>query len=116
MLMNELDPLDSLLREWKAPESPAEMDRRIKNAYRAAMDERTAPWWRAMWSARLSVPVPVLLAAIVVLALLFWLRSPSSTVPANRNAVDVTTQLDATGFEPLPNGEARIIPVKETNK
>ncbi len=114
--MNEPDPLDTLLREWKAPEPAPEMDRRIAEAYRATFrsNPRRAPGWRGFWSARISVPVPVLLAAMVVIALVVWYRSSVSTsTPSRRDAAGVVTRVEASGFQPLPNGDARIVPVKE---
>jgi len=116
--MNEPDPLDTLLREWKAPEPSAEMDRRVAEDYRRAFrdDRRRSPGWRGFWSARISVPVPVLLAAMVVIALVVWFRSSASTSTpssAGRDATGVFTRVNATGFQPLPNGDARIVPVKE---
>ena len=116
--MNEPDPLDSLLREWKAPKPAPEMDRRIAEAYRSSIrnNERRAPGWRGFWNARVSVPVPVLLAAMVVIALVVWYRSSVSTSApssAGKDAAGVITRVDAAGFQPLPNGEARIVPVKD---
>jgi hypothetical protein len=110
--MTERDPLNTLLREWKAPEPAPGMDRRVVEAYRAT---RTPPAWRGFWKMRISIPVPILLAAMVVFALLLWFRSkPAQDVPSS--AGDVVTHLNATGFEPLPNGEARIVAIKETNR
>jgi len=116
--MNESDPLDNLLREWKAPGPAPEMDHRIAEAYRSSFrnKQRQAPGWRGFWSARVSVPVPVLLAAMIVIALLVWYRSSVSTrtpSSAGNDAAGVVTRVNAAGFQPLPNGEARIVPVKD---
>lgn len=115
--MTERDPLDALLREWKSPEPASELDERVLSAYRAAFRVATdeAPAWRRFWKARISVPVPVLVAAVAIVALFFWLRwvpAPS----ARADTADVITRLHATGFEPLPNGEVRLIPVKEMHQ
>jgi hypothetical protein len=112
--MTERDPLNTLLREWKAPEPTPGMDERVVDAYRAAFPPRT-PAWRGFWKMRISIPVPILLAAMVVFALLLWFRStPAPNVSGD--AGEIVTRLNATGFQPLPNGEARIVPIKETTR
>jgi hypothetical protein len=114
--MIETDPLSSLLREWKAPEPAPGLDQRIVDAYRTARPdaERRTPAWWGFWKARVSVPVPVLVAAMVVFALLIWFRpKPVSPPPDSANVV---TRLSAAGYQPLPNGEARIVQIKETNR
>jgi hypothetical protein len=48
--------------------------------------------------------------------LVVWYRSSLSTstpASAGRDATGVVTRVSAAGFQPLPNGEARIVPVKE---
>lgn len=117
--MNEPDPLDTLVREWKAPELPPGMDRRIAEAYLTSFRSRERRGWRGFWSARVSVPVPVLVAAMVVFALLAWYRFSASTSMSSNgqeDAAGVVTRLNAAGFQPLPNGEARIVPVKEISR
>jgi hypothetical protein len=72
--MTERDPLDVLLREWKSPESAPELDECMVIAYRTAFRtaEDEAPVWRRFWKARVSIPVPLLAAAVVIVALFFW--------------------------------------------
>ncbi len=41
--MREPDSLDALLREWKSPEPPGELDRRVTSAYRSAVRRRDFP-------------------------------------------------------------------------
>ena len=81
--MNERDPLDGLLREWRSPEPGTELDRRVTSAYRSAT---TPSMWRRFWRTRISIPAPVLVsAALVLFALVIWVRSASNTplqVPA----------------------------------
>jgi hypothetical protein len=112
--MTEPDPLDSLLHEWQAPEPSAGLDWEVLSAYRSAVP-LTTPLFQRFWTGRISVPAPALLAAaIVILGLFIWLRphaQPSSPDPSG-----VTTQLNATGFQPLPNGDARVIPAMEVQK
>ena len=115
--MTERDPLDALLREWESPEPTSELDEHVLNAYReafrAAADEASAR--RRFWKARISVPVPLLVAGVTIVALLFWIRLASAP-NAPRDTANVITRLHATGFEPLPNGEVRVVPVKEMHQ
>jgi hypothetical protein len=118
MFMTEPDSLDNLLREWKSPEPAAELDQRVTSAYRSAVrPPRFSPRvWRQFWTMRVSVPAPALVAAAFALITLFlWLRPPA--VPAtSAKTSDAVTQLNASGYQPLPNGEARVIPAVEVQK
>ena len=116
--MREPDSLDALLREWKSPEPTAELDQRVTSAYRSAVrPPRFSPrGWRQFWTMRVSVPAPALLAAaLAIVALFFWLR-PSAAPAASPETSGVVTRLNASGFQPLPNGEARVIPAMEVQK
>jgi hypothetical protein len=114
--MTDHDPLDALLREWKPPEPRMELDENVVRAYRATLSEgRRLPAWRRFWDSRVSIPAPLLVAAMAaVVILLFWLR-PAAVPARPSDTPGVVTRLNATGFEPLPNGEARIVSVKETH-
>jgi hypothetical protein len=101
----EDDSLRPLLREWEAPEAPPAMDARIRAAYRAAYP--APPRWN-FWSARVSVQVPVLAAAMLVL-LAFALQFRSEPPTPTRGGRAYITQVDAEGFQPLPNGAARVV-------
>jgi hypothetical protein len=102
------DPLQEVLREWKAPEPPAALDARVRAAYRAAY----RPWsWSVLWKTRISVPVPAL-AVLIVLALAWLVQFRSAPAPVPPSAGrGYLTRLDETGFQPLPNGAARVVPV-----
>jgi hypothetical protein len=106
-----------MLREWQAPDPPADLDRRVLAAYRAA---HVPSPWRIFWTARISVPVPVLAALLLLAAALFVqyrARAPQPRPPLRMETVlmplnggsGCVTRLDATGFQPLPNGAARIV-------
>jgi len=113
----ERDPLSGLLREWKAPEPPAAMDARVLAAYR---EQYAASPWRRFWGARITVPVPAFAALLLVLAAIWMefrpvpsaqpgvLRTDTRVVsmPEGRGCV---TRLDASGFQPLPDGAARVV-------
>lgn len=101
----EEDSLRRLLREWEAPEEPPAMDARIRAAWRAAYP--APPRWN-FWSARVSVPVPLLAAVMLVLLAVVLFRSePPAFSPGGGRAY--VTQVDAEGFQPLPNGAARVV-------
>jgi len=112
--MKEPDSLDALLREeWKSPEPTADMDQRVTSAYRSVVRPKAS--WRVFWTMRVSVPAPALLiAAVAIVALVVWLRPAAAPAPAGTSGV--VTQLNASGFQPLPNGEARIVPAVEIKK
>ena len=115
--MREPDSIDALLREWKSPEPTAELDQRVTSAYRSAVrPSRFSPrGWRQFWTMRVTVPAPALVAAaLAIFTLFFWLR-PSAAPSASPEA-GVVTRLNASGFQPLPNGEARVVPAVEVQK
>ena len=113
--MKEHDPLDALLRDWTPPDPAPRMDRNIVAAYRSAARSR-ASLWRRFLTMRVSIPAPVLLAAAVMIAALaIWLRRPAHPTPLPETH-GIVTQLNARGFQPLPDGEARIIPAREASQ
>jgi len=112
--MREPDSLDALLRDWKSPEPTAELDQRVRSAYRSTV--RPPRFWQQFWTMRVSVPAPALLAAaFAILALFFWLKSAAA--PAYSPEISgAVTRLNADGFQPLANGEARLVPAMEVQK
>ena len=104
--MREPDSLEALLREeWKSPEPSAALDQRVISAYRTAVRPSA---WRLFWRLRISVPVPVLLAAgVAALGLFFWFRpaaAPGSLTgnnrrcdPIERNGISTVTQWRCAG-------------------
>lgn len=116
--MKEPDPLDALLQEWKSPEPAADLDQRVIAGYRSAVrqPQSSPPIWSRFWTLRISVPAPAfVMAALVIVALFLWLR-PSVAPAAPAQASGVVTRLNIDGFQPLPNGEARIVPAAEVRK
>jgi hypothetical protein len=111
--MKEHDPLSSVLREWEAPEPSAALDARVRAAYRAL---HRPSLWRRVWSARVSIPVPVLAALllVVVITAAWWLpfRSRPPAVqpePVAAPAGGYVTRIETAGFKPLPDGATRVI-------
>jgi hypothetical protein len=106
--MSENDSLRALLREWKAPEPSEALDERVRAGFRTV--RAPSPWAR-FWRARVSVPVPVL-AAVALLVAVAYLVEFRPTPPAPRQP-GVVTRLEATGFQPVPNGVALVEDVKQ---
>jgi hypothetical protein len=96
------------LRSWRAPETPASLDRRVVESYR----RRRSPWWQRAINARIEVPVPLFVAAQMLLAAAIWTVSSAPelkvVVPASEPAV-LTTMFEERGFRPLPQGKIRLI-------
>jgi hypothetical protein len=107
--MMEYDPLKNVLQEWRAPEPRPSLDQRVRAAYRESY--RPSPWKR-FWLTRISVPAPALaVLAILIVILVLQFRSAPSPV-ATRADRGYVTRMEATGFQPLPNGAARVVPVE----
>ena len=109
----ERDPLRPLLQEWEAPDPSAAMDARVLAAYRAA---RRPSAWRRMWNRRVSLPVPVLAAAVILIAIVFLSLRPAPDPAPVAGVRGHITRLDAAGFQPLPNGAARVVKVGEVQQ
>ena len=104
--MMENDSLKNVLKEWRAPEPTSALDARLRAAYRDVY--RPSPW-KLFWMTRISVPAPALAVfAILVFALILQFRSaPAPVAPrADRGYIP---RMEATGFQPLPNGAARVV-------
>jgi hypothetical protein len=118
MLMKEPDSLDALLHEWKIAEPNEELDQRVIAAYQSNKHPGRAPsrLWRWFWTTRVSIPAPALVAAaIAVFALVLWLRPLAAPTPPPQ-APGVVTRLNVTGFQPLPNGDAKVVPAMEVQR
>ncbi len=116
--MRETDSLDVLLRKWKSPEPTPELDQRVMSAYRSAVrpERSSVPAWRQFWTTRVSVPAPALvLAALSIIILFFWWR-PSAAPVTSPETPGAVTRLNVSGFQPLPNGEAHVVPAMEVKK
>ena len=106
--MSENDPLQAVLREWKTPEPSESLDERVRAGFRAA--RAPSPWSRFL-GARISVPVPVLAAAMLLIAVAYLVEfRPTPSVP--RRQPGVVTRLEATGFQPVPDGVALVQDIK----
>jgi hypothetical protein len=107
--MSENDPLRAVLREWQTPELPAGLDERVRAGFHAL---QAPSLWQRFLSARITMPVPVLAAAVVLLALVWAIGfRPSPPAPARRPGL--MTRLEATGFHAVPDGVALVEDVKQ---
>ncbi len=107
--MNEGDRLRSLLDEWEAPAPPAALEARVRAAYRAW---RRPTMWQRLRSFRVSMAAPALAAALLIVAGL-WLEwravPPEVPAPAAVAAAGYMTRIETAGFQPLRDGEIRVI-------
>jgi hypothetical protein len=108
MNQHDSDPLHAVLSEWEAPPPPAPLDARVLAAYRATA--RPTLWMR-IWSFRVSIPVPVLAALLLVISAAFWLqfRSRPTAPQAAPSTAGYMTRLETAGYRPLPDGAVRVI-------
>jgi hypothetical protein len=91
------DPeLEGLIRRWSPPNPSADFDRRMVTRFRSARGWRFR--WRRFLEARLSVPIPLVVAMLLVAACLplFLLRKTGG--PRERMA----------GFEPVASPQITI--------
>jgi hypothetical protein len=100
-----MEPLDDkelnqLLRQWKAPATPARIEQRVL--------PRSAPWWKWLFMGAIRVPVPVALAMVAVLALVFYFRTSDKPKPAPQNASHPGT-VSLADFQPVKQLEPRVI-------
>jgi hypothetical protein len=86
--LNE-NELDQLLRKWEAPAAPRTLKRRVVPPQKS--------WWRWLLTGSIRVPVPIALAAVVLVAV--WIHY-SRPVTTQRAAQPATVSL--TDFKPVP--------------
>jgi hypothetical protein len=100
--MEPNDPeLRKLLREWEVPAAPPSLEHRILGN----TCPRT-PWWRALLTGYIRMPVPVGVAmaiALVVLAALAIRERPTPTGPPAEMTVDLKR------FQPVQEVKVRVI-------
>lgn len=100
-----MEPLDDkelnqLLRQWKAPATPATIGQRVL--------PRTGAWWKWLFVGAIRVPVPVMVAIVAVVAVLFYFRSSEKPKPAPQNASQPGA-VSLADFQPVGQLEPRVI-------
>jgi hypothetical protein len=94
------DPeLSEILQEWKAPGAPPTLRNRVLPQERS--------WWRWLLTGTIRVPVPVGVAAIVVLA--FWIYSRIPGTPLQAPPVPPTPPVTLADFQPVARLAPRIV-------
>jgi hypothetical protein len=106
-----MEPLDDrelnhLLKQWKAPATPASIHSIVKGGHRVL--PRRAPWWRWLFVGAIRVPVPVMVAIVAVVALLFYFRTSDKPKPEPQNASQPGT-VSLADFQPVRQLEPRVI-------
>jgi hypothetical protein len=93
--MND-EELQDLLREWRAPSAPVDLEARI---WAAKSGSGRGLLWLLTGSVR--VPVPALLLVLVLIAVLFYsLRKPEA---------QVANQTGLAGFQPVRELNPRVV-------
>jgi hypothetical protein len=113
MLMNEHDPLRPLLHEWQAPDPSPALDARALAAFRSA---RSLSFWERLWTFRVSIPVPVLAAVLLLIAASVWIERRANPPVHPAAPSGYITRLESAGFQPLPDGATRVIRGGETKQ
>ena len=95
--------LRDLLLKWETPPPSASLDERVRAAFRKSARPRSNFW----------IPIAAAAAGVLVVGGL-WTRRPieiemDSAVFSSSSGVTAETQLNLTGFQPIPNGKIIII-------
>jgi hypothetical protein len=95
--------LKELLLKWEAPPPSASLDQRVHAAFRRSARPRSS-WW---------IPLAVVAAGVLVVGGL-WLRRPveiemDSIMFSSSAGVTAETELNVTGFRPIPNGKIVVL-------
>ena len=88
--MNHDPELQSLIRQWTAPDPATDLDARMMARFRA----RRRPFWKRRWELRVSIPAPALAGLLMLLlAYASWLASEGFSRASFRDGMG--------GFEPV---------------
>lgn len=83
------DELDALLREWRLPDAPRDLEDRVQQTF-AKQKPLSWRWWL---TGTVRIPVPAGVAAAVILAgfVLAWFRIASAPAPPLRVVIQTRT-------------------------
>jgi hypothetical protein len=114
------DPeLQRLLEEWTVPAVPDTLDRRVRASFRAQLGR--APLWKRLLTTSVRIPLPVAVAALLLLAFALWrsaaqtavpVESAESMEPARTAQVEtqpVVTRTSLAGFEPVSEMNVTVV-------
>jgi len=107
--------LSGVLRQWEAPDVPVALDARVLESYRQRKGRE--PWWRRFFTTSVRVPLPLAVAAMLLLvaSLTFTLsRQPVgrdlppqvAQAPADQPMV---VQTSLAGFEPVEEVNVNVV-------
>jgi len=97
--------LSQLLRRWKAPETPSSLTRRVLPPKRSG--------WRWLLTGSIRIPVPLGVAALLVLALWLLIDRKPAPEPIAQPAPDSITLAD---FQPVHQLEPRVLGKNQERK
>ena len=105
-----MEPMDDkelgqLLRRWKAPETPSSLTRRV-------LPPKTSGW-RWLITGSIRIPVPLGVAAILILVVWMLLDRKPAPEPIAQPVSDSSTLAD---FQPVRQLEPRILGATEDRK
>jgi hypothetical protein len=86
--------LNQLLRQWKAPDAPSSLDRKV-------LPRRAS--WRWIFSGSIRIPVPAVAAILVALALWAFLRTTPPPAQTQGSPVSLTD------FQPVKQLEPKVV-------
>lgn len=87
------EELENIMREWRAPQAPAQIEARVFAA--------RSQWWRWLLTGSISIPVPALAAIAIALGIIFFsLRKPQ---PPSASPVGLAD------FQPVKQLNLRVI-------
>jgi hypothetical protein len=103
--MNDMQPLDDeelngLLKEWRAPMAPASLERRVL--------ARPVSPWRWLVTGSIRIPVPLGIAAVVLLVL--WVVFGQTAPPP---AVQVPNGSTLADFQPVEQLEPSLVEIAD---
>jgi hypothetical protein len=117
------ESLSRLLAQWTPPSVPETLDARVLASYRRRVAH--VPFWRRLLSTSIRVPLPVAVAALVILlvAAAVALRRPSANRPdepqltraaggartASVGDQPVVTRTSLAGFEPVAEMNVTVV-------
>jgi hypothetical protein len=114
------EDLQRLLGLWEAPEPSSSLDDRVLASFRRQVDVR--PFWLRFFTSSIRVPLPVAVAALLLLlaSALLAVRRPTQTLPeasalgpptmaAEGPAVPVVTHTSLAGFEPARESDTTVV-------